>query len=178
MYIKLKILVVLNIVVFYASCFAVDLINKDKMPEIAYDKENCPVGIYLNMPEDFYEKSLLPGHNAFDRNSITQEKLMFLVKTYDFRGLDGLIPWSNIDDGLKQLFNHLMIGSQEHKLYMPVKVLPENLVSVFGVYFMTIQMNILNAFQDNPEAIDKIYEYFLQLNRLMATFIKKARADM
>ena len=120
----------------------------------------------------------MPEQNAFDRNSITQEKLTLLVEEYDFGGLDDLMPWSNIDDGLKKLFNHLMIGSQEHKLYMPVKVLPENLVIVFGVYFMTIQMNILNALQDNPEAINKIYEYFLQLNRLMATFIKKARADM
>ena len=56
-----KILVVLNIVVFYASCFAGDLVNKDKMPKIAYDKENCPVGIYLNMQKIFMK-------NLFCRN--------------------------------------------------------------------------------------------------------------
>lgn len=88
------------------------------------------------------------------------------------------MPWSNIDNELKQFFNHLMIYSQEYNLYIPIKAMPEKIVSVFGVYFISIEINIskdFNAFQKtkNCKSYKKISKYFQQLNKLMEMFIKK-----
>lgn len=50
------------------------------MPTIACDAKDRPVGIYLNMPEDFYKKSHLPEQKFFNKTSISQTELISLVK--------------------------------------------------------------------------------------------------
>ena len=61
--------------------------------------------------------------------------------------------------------------------------MPEKIVSVFGVYFMSIELNISKAFYafqktKNCKSYKKISDYFQQLNKLMEMFIKKLTSLM
>ena len=145
-------------------------------PQLVCNKKNRPIGIQLNMPKDFYEKINLTLENTTLDASISQNDLIFFIKTYDFGDLDNFIPWYNIDPKLEELFKYLIICSQEHNLYVPLNIMPEKIVESFGIYFIRILIKLFSYFQKlediKQENFDQLNNYFDRLNMLMGNFMK------